>query len=78
MDVALKQWGNSLALRIPKDITKTLNIENNSIMELNIDNGTLIIKPKKENYLEHLVSQINSHNIHKEVDTGERVGNEEW
>jgi len=78
MTVALKRWGNSLALRIPKDITQTLHIENNSLMELDVHNGVLTIKPKKENHLESLVSQINSKNLHKEVDTGDKVGNEEW
>ena len=78
MTVALKKWGNSLALRIPKDITQTLNIGDNTLMELDIYNGALIIKPKKENYLESMVSQINSKNLHKEVDIGDKVGNEEW
>jgi len=78
MTVPLKKWGNSLALRIPKDIAKTLSIEYNSIMELSIVNGVLIIKPKKSTRLESLVSQINSENLHREVSTGRNVGNEEW
>ena len=78
MTVPLKKWGNSLALRIPKDIAKTLSIEYNSIMELAIVNGVLIIKPKKSTLLESLVSQINSENLHREVSTGRNVGNEEW
>lgn len=78
MTVALKKWGNSLALRIPKDVVNTLNIDNNSIMELTVENGVLIIRPKKSNLLETLVSQINSENLHKEIDTGRSVGNEEW
>ena len=78
MTVALKKWGNSLALRIPKDIATTLDVDNNSLMELDIHDGVLTLSPKKENGLEALVLQINSENIHKEIDTGESVGNEEW
>ncbi len=78
MTVALKKWGNSLALRIPKDIANTLLVQNNTLMELNIENGVLIVKPKKSHLLEELVSKINSENLHKEVDTGRSVGNEEW
>lgn len=78
MTVALKKWGNSLALRIPKDIAKTLSIEYNSMMELAIVNGALIVKPKKSTLLENLVSQINSQNLHREVSTGKSIGNEEW
>ncbi|SFV71436.1 Programmed cell death antitoxin MazE [hydrothermal vent metagenome] len=79
MTVPLKKWGNSLALRIPKDIATTLSIEYNSIMELAVVNGVLILKPqRKSTRLEDLVSQINSQNLHQEVSTGRSVGNEEW
>jgi len=76
--VALKKWGNSLALRIPKDIATTLSIEYNSNMELSIENGALVLKPQKNSRLEDLVSKINSSNLHNEIDTGKSVGNEEW
>jgi len=78
MTVAIKKWGNSLALRIPKDIAQTLHIENNSTLELNIKDGALVIKPQGETLLESLVSGINSHNVHAEVDTGKAMGNEAW
>ncbi len=78
MTVALKKWGNSIALRIPKDIANTLHVDDNSLMELDVDDGVLTLRPQKENLLERLVSQIDSENFHKEVDTGESVGNEEW
>ena len=78
MTVALKKWGNSLALRIPKDILNTLSINENSIMELSVNNGMLTVKPKSNTLLESLVSQINSENLHKEIDTSRSIGNEEW
>ncbi len=78
MTVALKKWGNSIALRIPKDIANTLHVDDNSLMELDVHDGVLTLRPQKENLLETLVSQIDSENLHKEVDTGESVGNEEW
>ena len=78
MTVPLKKWGNSLALRIPKDIATTLAIEYNSNMELSVVDGALILKPQKNNRLESLVSQINNSNLHNEISTGESVGNEEW
>ena len=78
MNVAVKKWGNSLAIRIPKDIAQSLSIENDSIVEINIQKGTLVIVPKKQTDLEYLVSRITEENLHREVDTGESVGNEEW
>lgn len=78
MTVAIKKWGNSLALRIPKDIAQTLHIENNSTLELSIKDGVLVIEPQNETLLESLVSRIDTDNLHAEVDTGKAVGNEEW
>lgn len=78
MTVAIKKWGNSLALRIPKDIAQTLHIENNSVLELNIKDGALVIEPQHTSLLESLVSCIDVDNLHTEVDTGKAVGNEEW
>jgi len=78
MTVSIKKWGNSLALRIPKDIAQTLHIENDSVLELHIDDGAMVVKPLQHTLLENLVSQINTENMHTEVDTGESVGNEEW
>ena len=78
MTVAIKKWGNSLALRIPKDIAQTLHIENNSVLELNIKEGALVIEPQHTSLLESLVSRIDVDNLHTEVDTGKVVGNEEW
>jgi len=78
MTVSLKKWGNSLALRIPKDVASSLHVDTNSLMELDVKDGVLTLRPKKSNLLETLVSQINSENLHKEIDTGRSVGNEEW
>jgi len=77
MVAVAKKWGNSLAVRIPKDIAKTLNIENNSKIELKVDGGVLIIEPKKELSLDDLVSKIDDKNLHDEIETV-RVGREEW
>ena len=78
MTVALKKWGNSLALRIPKDIAKTLHVDDHTMMELHVADGILMVKPQKSTLLEEMVSQIDSSNVHQEVDTGGRVGNEAW
>ena len=78
MQVALKKWGNSLAFRVPKDILKSLNIDENSTFELSIHNGKLIAEPTNKLKLEDLVSQINDTNLHTEIYSGEAIGNEEW
>jgi len=78
MVAEVKKWGNSLAFRIPKDIARTLGIQDNTKVELQVLDGKLILKPQKELLLEEMVSQITSENLHEEIDSGESVGNEAW
>ncbi|WP_457607439.1 AbrB/MazE/SpoVT family DNA-binding domain-containing protein [Nitratifractor sp.] len=78
MTVALKKWGNSLAVRIPKDIVKTLDLQNDSMLEMSVVDGALVIKPQKRNRLEELVARIDEKNLHEEIPVGESIGNEAW
>ncbi len=78
MTVALKKWGNSLALRIPKDIAQSLQIERDALLDLRIEDGVLVVEPQKHRLLEDLVSRIDLSNLHREVETGEATGNEVW
>ena len=74
MTVAVKKWGNSLAVRIPKDIAMTLAVNENSLVELEIVRDGLLLKPQKSTRLEELVAGITDENLHHEVSTGKSVG----
>lgn len=78
MRVAIKKWGNSLALRIPKDVAQSLHLEKDSLAELQIKDGSPVIEPVSKIRLEDLVSRIDPENLHGEIETGEAVGNEAW
>jgi len=78
MTVAMKRWGNSLAIRIPKDITASLDLRDDSLLELEIRDNTLVLKPKQNNSLEMMVEQITPENLHNEIKTDEAIGHEEW
>jgi antitoxin MazE len=76
----VQKWGNSLALRIPKAFALDAQLEKDSVVEISIVDGQIIIKPvETPNWtLEELLSGINKDNIHHEVDTGSAMGNEVW
>jgi antitoxin MazE len=78
VQVTVKKWGNSLAIRIPRDVVHSLDIVNDTIVEMSVKEGTLVIRPQKEDHLEALVEKITPENLHGEIDTVEAVGNEEW
>ena len=80
MDTKIQKWGNSLALRIPKIYAKNTNIEQDTFVDISVEDGKLIITPKNEplDLLDTLLAQITEENIHGEIDTGPSVGLEIW
>lgn len=76
----VQRWGNSLALRIPKAFALDAQLENDSIVEISVVDGQIIVKPVSAPSwsLEELLAGINKKNIHHEIDTGLAMGNEVW
>ena len=78
MKVKLVKWGNSYGIRIPKKVLEELELRGEETLELKIENGHIVLIPKRKYTLEDLVSQITQGNLHAEVDWGRKLGNEEW
>jgi antitoxin MazE len=79
MELTIKRWGNSAALRLPADLLNGLNLKPESVVDVSMKNKAIVIKPikKKSNIsLEQLLAGITSENLHSEVDTGYAVGKE--
>lgn len=76
----VQKWGNSLAVRIPKAVALDANLENESVVEMALVDGEIIIKPapQKRWHLDELVAKITASNLHSEVDAGKAAGNEVW
>lgn len=73
---ALK-WGNSLALRIPKLLARECGIEENTSVDIRIEQNELIIMPVRKKYsLEELLAGVTQENIHAEAIPGRPVGKE--
>ncbi|WP_442864124.1 AbrB/MazE/SpoVT family DNA-binding domain-containing protein [Anoxybacillus sp. J5B_2022] len=73
--VVAQKWGNSLGIRVPKDIADQLGIKQGTEVELSVieHEGIITLKPKKtrKKYtLEELISQITAENRHEEVEFG--------
>lgn len=76
----IAKWGNSLAIRIPQNIAKEIDLAEGSEVALEIIDGNLVLKPsKRKNYsLEELVRGITPENLHGEIDHGVARGKEIW
>lgn len=68
----IKKWGNSAAIRLPSSMMKSLKLDTESLVDIRIEAGCLVIEPiRAEEYdLNQLLSGIKSTNIHAEIDFG--------
>lgn len=78
MELLIKKWGNSAAVRLPSAFLETLNLKLNSRVEVFTQDEVIIIKPIKQKNvcLEQLLAGITPDNLHGEVDVGRAVGKE--
>lgn len=77
----LKQWGNSQAIRISKDIASQLDLKVDDVLELKVEENKIILKKKvvsKRKKIEELFKDYEGYNDDKPVDFGQSVGEEYW
>ena len=80
LTTTVQKWGNSLAIRIPKDIAERVEIHQGSEIEMKVvkNEGIITLIPKKQQTkysLEELLDQCKSENRHQEIYLGTE-GNE--
>ncbi|HUH60466.1 MAG TPA: AbrB/MazE/SpoVT family DNA-binding domain-containing protein [Candidimonas sp.] len=68
----IKKWGNSAAVRLPSSMMKTLKVDLESIVDIRVERGCIIIEPiRAEEYLlSQLLGGIKTGNVHAEIDFG--------
>lgn len=74
------QWGNSLALRIPKYIVEALHLQLNDAVDCSVEDGVLVIKPIQalpELSLDELLAEV-VESSEPEIDWGGPAGEEAW
>ncbi|MDW7667333.1 MAG: AbrB/MazE/SpoVT family DNA-binding domain-containing protein [Bacillota bacterium] len=77
MYTQIKKWGNSNAVRIPKELLDTLGLKENDKIEIRIENSKLIIEPiYKHRSLEERIAEFDGEYNYGEWDTGSPKGNE--
>jgi antitoxin MazE len=80
MRTQIQKWGNSLAVRIPKAFASDLGLDQDSTIELILDDGCLVLKPTTlpKYELSSLLSKVTEDNCHGENDFGDPTGSEQW
>jgi antitoxin MazE len=80
MKTQIQKWGNSLAVRIPKAFANHLGLDQDSTIELALEDGCLVLKPTAlpKYELSRLLSKVTEDNRHGEYDFGGPTGAEQW
>ena len=80
MIAKVQKWGNSLAVRIPKAYAVGVKLDIDSMVEIGMVEGNLVITPvpAPELTLDALLAGVTQENLLSGVDTGEAVGNDLW
>ena len=79
MKTKVARWGNSLALRIPRKIASSHQLDEGSDIEIIEDQGDIRIRPvARKVSLDDLLKGITDENLHGEIDTGTVQGKESW
>lgn len=80
MTTTIQKWGNSLAVRLPKETVRRLHIREGNEVRIDADIRRIIIRPllRKKPTLRDLVNRIDSENRHEATDWGKAVGKEVW
>ncbi|MBR6217231.1 MAG: AbrB/MazE/SpoVT family DNA-binding domain-containing protein [Eubacterium sp.] len=78
MTVKFREVGNSITITIPKDIVKQFNLVQGMEADVEAQNGSIVVKPKKEEKvtIKSLFAGYNGDYVPSEIDWGEARGNE--
>ncbi len=80
MKTAVQQWGNSLAVRIPRAFADQARVRKGTQVNLTLDKGRLVITPAqiKKVSLKKLLAKVTRSNVHPETEWGLPAGKEVW
>jgi antitoxin MazE len=79
MQTKIQKWGNSLAVRLPKDIATKKGLKVGSSVVLALKNNQITIDSVDAvPTLNSLLAAVDKNNIHQESDWSEIRGNEVW
>lgn len=80
MTTKVQKWGNSLAIRLPKELAGRLKLTVGTAVDILGGSTKIEIKPIKigRPTLRELLDKITPENIHPETDWGRPVGKEVW
>ncbi len=69
MHMHVSRWGNSLGMRIPKDLARQLGITEGAVVEVTLEDNRLVLELAKPTYrLEDLLEGVTPEAMHEALD----------
>ena len=79
MRTKLSRWGNSLALRLPKQIALSQNLNEGIDLEIKEERGGFFVRAAPKQYsLSELLEGVEATNLHSETFGDDSRGKEIW
>jgi len=80
MTTKIQKWGNSLAVRVPRDMVRKAHLREGTVVTISNEGMALVVRTAKKEplTLESLVANITPRQLHKETDWGDACGREVW
>lgn len=78
MTVRVQRWGNSLGVRIPREIAKKSAIREGAELEVSVTRGRVVLQPLRVPSLRQLLAALKPENRPELADWGRPVGKEVW
>lgn len=76
MKTKIAKWGNSYAVRIPKEMVEKMHLRENSVLYLNTTHDSVIMKKKSKH--EELLELLNSATKEQALFEDKPHGKEAW
>lgn len=77
MQVSIAKWGNSLGLRVPKEIAARVGLREGARVHIDAKGRTIVISVERPLYeLDELLEGLTPEAMHEAFDWGEDVGRE--
>ena len=79
MRARVSRWGNSLAIRLPREVASRAEVAEGTEIEITLEDRRIVVRPMPTApTLEELVDAITDEHRHEETDWGGPVGREAW
>jgi antitoxin MazE len=79
MKSKIQKWGNSLGVRLPKNIVEQKALREGLSISVVLKNDQIVIEPAEEDVsLQLLLSEVSPDNLHEETEWSDVRGNEVW